>query len=130
MLNPSTADATQDDPTIRKCRGFTERLGYKRFDVGNLFAYRTTYPKELYQNQAPIGPDNDSYLLDIARRCDFLILAWGKHGKFLNRQYEVRETLRAFDCKYLRLNKDLTPAHPLMLPYELSPIKWDFAWGS
>lgn len=43
MLNPSTADATNDDATIRKCMGFARRWNLGGIHVGNLFAYRASW---------------------------------------------------------------------------------------
>lgn len=47
MLNPSTADATNDDPTIRRCTRFAQFWGYGAIEVVNLFAYRATRPIQL-----------------------------------------------------------------------------------
>lgn len=61
MLNPSTADATQDDPTIRRCMGFARRWGYGGITVVNLYAYRATNPRDLLTAADPVGPENDRY---------------------------------------------------------------------
>lgn len=77
-LNPSTADATSDDPTIRRCVGFA-----KRFDAGglvmlNLFAYRTTDPALLpLNNEACVGHDHDLIIGPWLAACRFVIAAWG-----------------------------------------------------
>ncbi len=62
-LNPSTADARQDDPTIRRLTGFAYQLGYGGFYLGNLFAFRSTYPSDLPAANDPVGPDNTNHLL-------------------------------------------------------------------
>ena len=59
MLNPSTADAGKDDPTIRRCASFARSWGYGSLEVVNLFAYRASEPKRLRQTPDPIGPAND-----------------------------------------------------------------------
>jgi hypothetical protein len=67
MVNPSTADAETDDPTIRKVKGFSERAGYGHIIVGNLFAFRATDIKQLRTARDPNGPDNDWHIEQIMR---------------------------------------------------------------
>ena len=43
MLNPSTADAKQDDPTIRRCINFAKSYGCGSLLVGNLYAFRDPF---------------------------------------------------------------------------------------
>ena len=66
MLNPSTADAHTDDPTIRRCIGFAKREGCGGIIVRNLFAYRTPSPKALGEAYRAgvdvVGPENDEWL--------------------------------------------------------------------
>ena len=76
MLNPSTADATQDDPTIRRCIRFSQSWGYGSLIVVNLFAHRATSPKDLFQAESPVGPNNDRYIRYTWALCGSLIAAW------------------------------------------------------
>lgn len=79
MLNPSTADHTLDDPTIKKCIHFAKQEGCGSLLVRNLFAYRATNPKELLKVADPVGPRNlDVLALDpmLAMR----VAAWGQLG--------------------------------------------------
>lgn len=79
MLNPSTADALMDDPTIRKCVGFAKRLGFDELFVVNLFAYRATEPKELQRVGWRIaeGPANDNHTATACMLASLVIAAWG-----------------------------------------------------
>lgn len=78
MLNPSTADALQDDPTIRRCAGFAEAAGAGSFDVVNLFALRATDPIQLDDFIGDIvGPENDEEIAWAARDADLAVCAWG-----------------------------------------------------
>ena len=55
MLNPSTADERDDDPTIRKCIGFAKRWGCGGIKVVNLYAFRATNPRDCFAAADPIG---------------------------------------------------------------------------
>lgn len=122
-LNPSTADATRNDPTIRRCIGFARDWGFGGLWVLNLFAYRATYPDNLKAAPDPVGPRNDYWLRRTARRCEAVVAAWGNHGIFMDRSSRVREMLGE-RLTILRLNASGEPAHPLYLPKSMTPTKW------
>jgi hypothetical protein len=127
MLNPSTADASKDDPTIRKCVGFCERWGFGLLIVCNLFAFRSTAPKGLLSAADPVGPDNGIWLHQEARAADRVVLAWGSHAglkPLLSKQLEaIDRTLGRYSEKTFTLGrcKDGNPRHPLMLAYSTLP---------
>jgi Protein of unknown function (DUF1643) len=66
-LNPSTADELIDDNTITRCIAFAKLWGFEALCMTNLFAFRATRPCDLRATVAPVGPDNDRYLLEMAR---------------------------------------------------------------
>jgi len=120
MLNPSTADADIDDPTIRKCVGFAQRMGLGSINVVNLFAWRATDPKNLRSQGFQIGEENDwTIWLNAKESSDVVICAWGAHARGLARTAEVMGLLKTWNIqpKALSLLADGTPAHPLMLTY-------------
>ena len=122
MLNPATADATQNDPTIRRCIGFAERWGYGLLEIANLFAYRTPYVSELRRADDPIGPDNDEWICHALNVADKVILAWGNHGAYMNRSLQIRRmALETAQPYHLGLNKTGEPKHPLYLPSATIP---------
>lgn len=82
MLNPSTADGTQDDPTIRRCIGFAKSWGYNGLSVRNLFAWRATDPKELFNAETVTGGQRGDSELLAACTSDLLVLAWGAKVPF------------------------------------------------
>jgi len=127
MLNPSTADASQDDPTIRRCIGFAKSWGNEAIIVANLFALRATNPVELRRSRDPIGPDNDYWLLDFAGAVSQIVCAWGRHGMLYNRNLRVMELLCNTGKDILMLAKDGKnyPMHPLYLPSNLQPRPLD-----
>jgi hypothetical protein len=126
MLNPSTADAFIDDPTIRRCIGFAMAWDYDGIIVTNLFALRSTNPGRLMRAADPIGPRNDEIILSEARRADRVIAAWGAHGRLFNRDRIVRRALdgAGIALHYLKLTEKGAPNHPLYLPSGLTPIRW------
>jgi len=124
MLNPSTADATTDDPTIRRCLGYAEDWGYGRLVVGNLFAYRTSDPSELRDHESPVGPENDRHLREIASEADRVVAAWGTDGDLYDREREVCNLLDV-DLYALNTTKHGHPNHPLYQPKDAEPEVYD-----
>lgn len=122
-LNPSTADETSDDPTIRRCIGFAKAWGYGALCMTNLFGYRATQPADMLAQADPVGPENDAYLLSMAAKADVVVAAWGTEGTFLKRDEHVR-VLLGRKLHYLRLTKHGHPGHPLYLPADLQPVEW------
>lgn len=131
MVNPSTADASQDDATIRKLKGFGNRNGWGRLIVGNLFAYRATDVRELAEQADPVGRANDDFLFDMMLEADRIVVAWGplsKQPKLLRGRWrrvmglapggwgEVFSIGGPAKCGH--------PKHPLMLPYDSPIIPW------
>ena len=121
-LNPSTADETKDDPTVRRCIQFAKDWGYSALCMTNLFAWRDTSPKEMMKQENPIGEENDLYLLETSFKARQVVAAWGKNGSHMNRGNEVKKMITALYC--LRMNKDGSPEHPLYLPKTLQPIPY------
>lgn len=124
LLNPSTADAETDDPTVRRCRRFARDWGYARLAIINLFAYRATDPKELPHAPDPVGPLNDEWIRVACEDADRVVCAWGVNGTWRGRDLEVRRIIAELGPHYLRLTAGGHPQHPLYLPATLLPIPW------
>jgi len=122
-LNPSTADASHDDPTIRRCIGFARDWGCGGLWVLNLFAFRATFPRDLRAAEDPVGPRNDRWLRLVAGHCTRIVACWGNDGAFLGRSTDVRRML-GDRLEVIRLNASGEPAHPLYLPGRLKPVRW------
>jgi hypothetical protein len=122
-LNPSTADETQLDPTLRRIRGFCMDLGLGGFCMLNLFAFRATDPSVMKAHADPVGPENDRHILQWAKRAETVILAWGTHGRFQDRDQEVLRLLQKAGIRSFSWgqNSNGTPRHPLYLPKD-SPL--------
>ena len=88
-LNPSTADETKDDPTVRRCINFAKGWDYGGMIMLNLFALRSTDPKRLKLVDDPVGPDNDFHLRSASSKAGITIAAWGIHGTLMGRNKEV-----------------------------------------
>jgi len=120
MLNPSTADEHVLDPTLRRCVDFARRWGCGRLEVGNIFAWRSTDPAELYKVTDPIGDKNDAFLQGIMRGARIVVAAWGKHGDHMQRGGHVFAMAQSMGIKLkcLGTNEDLSPKHPLYIAAE------------
>jgi hypothetical protein len=129
MANPSTADASVDDPTIRKVRGFTQRLGYGRFTVVNLYAYRATDPATLVaaaqRGEDVVGPENADRVFHAIFEADLVVVAWGRclaDRAALDLSFAERQVVAAIQyhrgqAHCLGRTQGGHPRHPLMLPY-------------
>lgn len=122
-LNPSTADAERNDPTIRRCIGFARDWGYGGVWVLNLFAFRATYPEDLKAARDPVGPRNDGWLRRVAGQSARIVACWGNDGAFMGRSARVRAML-GDRLDVIRMNASGQPAHPLYLPKRLRPVDW------
>lgn len=124
MLNPSTADGNQDDPTIRRCINFAKSWGYGGIYVGNLFAYRATNPKELLGVKDPVGEYNTGCLLKMEMDREIAVCAWGNSDIVSKLKGKYNPSIANIDLCYLELSKDGTPKHPLYLRSILTPKRF------
>ena len=126
LLNPSTANEVNNDPTVARCQKRASILGYKSFRVCNLFAFRSKNPSLMKKSSSPIGPYNDKILQDSLKRAKQVICAWGSNGSHLERAEAVKKMLAKSQPKifHLGLTKTNQPKHPLYLEYSQAPIEW------
>jgi hypothetical protein len=127
MLNPSTADARQDDPTIRRCVGFAQGWGYGSIVVCNLFAFRATDPRELANAADPVGPDNDACLQGQIAEASRVICGWGVLAKkWVPRADHVLGLIRAagYMPYCVKRTRAGFPSHPLYLPQDLKSVAY------
>jgi hypothetical protein len=128
MLNPSTATADLDDPTIRRCVGFARRLKYERLEVVNLFAWRATSPRDILRMSFstgfdPVGFRNLDYVTSAASNAGLIICAWGAHGSHLGQDETVRGWMAHRPQCALGFTKHGAPAHPLYLPVDAKLVR-------
>jgi hypothetical protein len=126
MLNPSTADAFQLDPTNRRCVGFAQAWGYGSMVTTNIFAFRSTNPAGLRTTKDPVGPENDEAIVNAAKNADLVIAAWGTHGELQDRGNVVGDMLTevGIELHVLRLTKAGHPGHPLYVAGDTLPTPW------
>jgi hypothetical protein len=131
MLNPSTANAFKDDPTIRRVRKFGAAWGYKRILIGNLFALRSPHPRDLFGVDDPVGPQNDKFLARILNSSATTLVAWGRNALAPARARSVVGFAHAHRIELVCLGttKDGSPIHPLArgkhrVPDDAKPRPW------
>lgn len=123
MLNPSTADAFVNDPTIRRCIGFAQAWGYTDLIVANLFAIRETDSKKLKSYPDRVGSENDAMLAQLGKHGP-MIAAWGAHPLAVTRARAVQLIVgQPLQC--LRKTKSGAPEHPLYIPANTCPQPWE-----
>lgn len=131
MLNPSTATEVQNDPTVERCERRARTLGFGSFRVTNIFAWRDTDPRKMRAAADPVGPENDTTIVQSATQwigqSGQVICAWGAHGDHLNRGAHVEALLRAAQLPLfaLGITKAGHPKHPLYISYSEKPTLWN-----
>lgn len=128
MLNPSTADEHVLDPTIRRCRGYSEAWGYDGLVVCNLFALRATNPRVLYHAADPgCGTENLDAILAEAAKATLIVAAWGNHGRILGQVGDRVRRMLVNDGRqlhHLGLTNLGQPKHPLYQPKNATLVPW------
>lgn len=129
-LNPSTATAEIDDPTIRRCISFARSWGVARLVMLNLFAWRSTDPRGLLKVEDPTGPENDQAISDAVAGAKHVVAAWGSHA-FLKSILPARVAAvmrllhaRGVELQCLGTAQDGSPRHPLYLPALAPLVPW------
>ena len=117
LLNPSTADARHDDPTIRRCLGFARRWGYGGIEVVNLFAYRATDPRVLRTLRDPVGRANRYHVRAALAQAALVVLAWGAST-------EGNRMIKVSHAHCLGLTNAGQPRHPLYLRRDVRPVPY------
>lgn len=134
MLNPSTADAFQIDPTVNECRKRSIALSADVLEVVNLFALRSPHPADLKKRTHGFRGDdaiNNAEILAACTGAHRVIAAWGNHGALDYRDLSVLNLLRAngVALHHLGTTQDGYPKHPLArgrhrIPADQQPIAW------
>lgn len=126
MLNPSTADGSGDDPTIRRVIRFARDWGFVGVVVTNLFAYRATDPDRLRTAPDPVGRFGDQAISNAAELSAYTVCAWGSNPKAADRAKVVLGMLREqnTDVRALRVARSGAPWHPLYLPAATTPVAY------
>ena len=123
MLNPSTADAFVNDPTVRRCIGFAQDWGHTDLIVVNLFAIRETDSKKLRLFADPVGDENDAAFRDLPPGAR-VICAWGSHPLARQRALEMQSRFMNPNLFCLKQTQDGSPSHPLYLPKASTVKSW------
>jgi len=112
-LNPSTAKEDTLDPTLNRIKGFSTAWGYNCFFMLNLFAFRSTDPRDMMLADDPVGPDNDRLLIETAHRCGVVVAAWGVHGEYQDRANQVCRLLEGVPLMAIGVTQAGAARHPL-----------------
>jgi hypothetical protein len=131
MLNPSTADEFHNDPTLKRSIGFGQKWGYRTLLVGNLYAFRSSKPADLWEAEDPVGPENWPWLVKLFEVADTIVCAWGQKGPresyadvmddFIRNH---RAAIKRSAPTFLTMNANGCPGHPLYLKGDLMPQRW------
>lgn len=125
-LNPSTADASRDDPTARRMVGFARSWGFARLDVVNVCALRARDPAALREASHPDGPENTAWVARVAARAGLVVAAWGSAGGWPGLAARIAALLPLLppQVHVLGLTRAGHPRHPLYVRADTAPRAW------
>ena len=136
MLNPSTADARKDDPTIKRCVHFAKAWGYGGIMVINLHSFRSPHPAELRKAEIPTRDSTTERVWREAiayadQQSEPVLVAWGGNAT----QDDVEPVLKVLGSTTaicLGVTASGQPKHPLArgvhrVPNDAKPIEWEHA---
>jgi len=129
-LNPSTADETSDDPTVRRCIGYARAWGFGGLTMLNIFGFRATDPRVMRAAADPVGPNTDEHIRYWSRKAveegGAVLCAWGNHGEFRDRGRRVKAILENAGVPAACLGRTSfgQPKHPLYLPKSALPVSY------
>lgn len=128
MLNPSTADARRDDPTIRRCIGFSRMWGFGALEIVNLFALRATEPPALLRayldGEDLAGPMGLRVTRDVLAggAVGHVVAGWGNIHPRLAASAEAVRTLLPASSWCLGVTGRGQPRHPLYVRGDVLPV--------
>ncbi len=129
MLNPGTATAEHDDQAIRRCDDLAKRFSFSRYDVINLFSYRTEYPDRLLLRDGfyATGPDYWQHVAGALQDADLVIAAWGEHRSAFFRASELMGMIASMGKTLLCFGKTEhgSPVHPMDLTTYPEIVSYD-----
>lgn len=125
MLNPSTADASQDDPTIRRCLRFSRDWGYGSMAVANLYAFRSPKPWALRYAPDHDEAENDAWIKRLSAEAGIVVAAWGANAERARARTVLELLARPVDC--LGLTRNGHPRHPLYIPAATCPMRYEWS---
>lgn len=118
-MNPSTADATVNDPTCAREWTFAQREGFDAMVKANVGDYRATDPKMLLApGVVAVSAENIPTIREAAAKAGRVVLCHGKLNKALAPAgKEIVDALKAdgIELWCLGKNGDGSPKHPLYL---------------
>ncbi len=116
-LNPSTATAEENDPTLRRDCHFTRAWGFGHFVKLNAYGYKATEPDVMWAADGAgidiVGPDL-AVVAWARERGGRVWASWGSHIG-VDRQIQLAQMLGE-DVWCIKTNLDGSPVHELYQP--------------
>lgn len=121
-LNPSTANESDNDPTVKSVGRICKHNGYGGFYMMNCFPYISTDPAKLKDGLTlDTNTKNIEKLKEIGYACKDVVFAWGSFKEV----DEYTSGLLAYlfpNAKALYINQNGSPKHPLYCKSESTLI--------